>query len=143
MTRPPLRLTALAVALLWVCPGTMTRVEAATPQKRAAQKNGPAAKPRPTPARSGSRASTARARATPTPPPSKPDRSLFQAAEKAEKALRASARLKAKRAEWEKVSSAYRTVVDRYPRSPYCDDCLLYTSPSPRDRTRSRMPSSA
>ena len=24
-----------------------------------------------------------------------------------------------------------------------CDDCLLYTSPSPRDRTRSRMPSSA
>ena len=25
----------------------------------------------------------------------------------------------------------------------YCMDCLLYTSPSPRDRTRSRMPSSA
>ena len=26
----------------------------------------------------------------------------------------------------------------------YCDNgCLLYTSPSPRDRTRSRMPSSA
>ena len=24
-----------------------------------------------------------------------------------------------------------------------CDYCLLYTSPSPRDRTRSRMPSSA
>ena len=24
-----------------------------------------------------------------------------------------------------------------------CSDCLLYTSPSPRDRTRSRMPSSA
>ena len=24
-----------------------------------------------------------------------------------------------------------------------CPDCLLYTSPSPRDRTRSRMPSSA
>ena len=24
-----------------------------------------------------------------------------------------------------------------------CRDCLLYTSPSPRDRTRSRMPSSA
>ena len=23
------------------------------------------------------------------------------------------------------------------------EDCLLYTSPSPRDRTRSRMPSSA
>ena len=26
--------------------------------------------------------------------------------------------------------------------TPFCD-CLLYTSPSPRDRTRSRMPSSA
>ena len=25
----------------------------------------------------------------------------------------------------------------------YTNDCLLYTSPSPRDRTRSRMPSSA
>ena len=25
----------------------------------------------------------------------------------------------------------------------YIDTCLLYTSPSPRDRTRSRMPSSA
>ena len=26
---------------------------------------------------------------------------------------------------------------------PHIDSCLLYTSPSPRDRTRSRMPSSA
>ena len=26
---------------------------------------------------------------------------------------------------------------------PVCEACLLYTSPSPRDRTRSRMPSSA
>ena len=26
---------------------------------------------------------------------------------------------------------------------PGDEDCLLYTSPSPRDRTRSRMPSSA
>ena len=25
----------------------------------------------------------------------------------------------------------------------WCNICLLYTSPSPRDRTRSRMPSSA
>ena len=24
-----------------------------------------------------------------------------------------------------------------------CDDCLLYTSPSPRDKRQSRMPSSA
>ena len=28
-------------------------------------------------------------------------------------------------------------------RSAHADSCLLYTSPSPRDRTRSRMPSSA
>ena len=28
-------------------------------------------------------------------------------------------------------------------RSALREDCLLYTSPSPRDRTRSRMPSSA
>ena len=27
--------------------------------------------------------------------------------------------------------------------TPYINTCLLYTSPSPRDRTRSRMPSSA
>ena len=27
--------------------------------------------------------------------------------------------------------------------APQTDPCLLYTSPSPRDRTRSRMPSSA
>ena len=28
-------------------------------------------------------------------------------------------------------------------RTPQLNSCLLYTSPSPRDRTRSRMPSSA
>ena len=28
-------------------------------------------------------------------------------------------------------------------KAAYIDGCLLYTSPSPRDRTRSRMPSSA
>ena len=28
-------------------------------------------------------------------------------------------------------------------RYPWCYDCLLYTSPSPRDRQKSRMPSSA
>ena len=31
----------------------------------------------------------------------------------------------------------------RYPAFYRVQDCLLYTSPSPRDRTRSRMPSSA
>ena len=32
---------------------------------------------------------------------------------------------------------------DYYEKGPDCSFCLLYTSPSPRDRTRSRMPSSA
>ena len=31
----------------------------------------------------------------------------------------------------------------RHHTTAWCMDCLLYTSPSPRDRTRSRMPSSA
>ena len=37
------------------------------------------------------------------------------------------------------------TLYRKYPLSPHMKDyaCLLYTSPSPRDRTRSRMPSSA
>ena len=32
---------------------------------------------------------------------------------------------------------------DRYIQTKQVINCLLYTSPSPRDRTRSRMPSSA
>ena len=48
-------------------------------------------------------------------------------------------------------SHAMREVAGRYEFSSECVrvnvakgiDCLLYTSPSPRDRTRSRMPSSA
>ena len=32
---------------------------------------------------------------------------------------------------------------DIYLEALYAESCLLYTSPSPRDRTRSRMPSSA
>ena len=40
--------------------------------------------------------------------------------------------------------SGIGAVVYRNPRSRLViDPCLLYTSPSPRDRTRSRMPSSA
>jgi len=36
-----------------------------------------------------------------------------------------------------------RAVIVNLERLPAEIDCLLYTSPSPRDRTRSRMPSSA
>ena len=35
----------------------------------------------------------------------------------------------------------YEEICKRLKRKP--NSCLLYTSPSPRDRTRSRMPSSA
>ena len=34
-------------------------------------------------------------------------------------------------------------ILDKYPSNRKASACLLYTSPSPRDRTRSRMPSSA
>ena len=46
-----------------------------------------------------------------------------------------------------KVPGASKSVLEAY--VPYAKEsldyylCLLYTSPSPRDRTRSRMPSSA
>ena len=37
----------------------------------------------------------------------------------------------------------YRAMENRFRAVPVLGACLLYTSPSPRDRTRSRMPSSA
>ena len=40
-------------------------------------------------------------------------------------------------------NDALATVFDKSTALAQCMDCLLYTSPSPRDRTRSRMPSSA
>ena len=40
----------------------------------------------------------------------------------------------------DRTDDASRRLVSRL---DYYQDCLLYTSPSPRDRTRSRMPSSA
>ena len=42
--------------------------------------------------------------------------------------------------DWEIES--FSTIVGKY-KGKYFNSCLLYTSPSPRDRTRSRMPSSA
>ena len=33
--------------------------------------------------------------------------------------------------------------IKQWKKGPHCRDCLLYTSPSPRDRQKSRMPSSA
>ena len=39
--------------------------------------------------------------------------------------------------------SGFNCLVDKLDRRAQYVGCLLYTSPSPRDRTRSRMPSSA
>ncbi|MEO8360097.1 MAG: N-acetylmuramoyl-L-alanine amidase [Vicinamibacteria bacterium] len=82
--------------------------------------------PKPTPkGKAKVAARPAKAQPTATPPSSRPDRSLYQAALRSEQTLRRSTRLRANRVEWEKAASAYRTVVDRFPRSPYCDDALL------------------
>ena len=125
--------TAFAV-LAWLSTGLVSASAspAASQQRRAARKPAAPLKAKPTATPKPSAKSTtktptrpAKARPTPTPPPAKPDRALFQTAEAAEKTLRASSRLKSRRAEWERVAFAYRTVVDRYPRSPYCDNALL------------------
>ena len=43
------------------------------------------------------------------------------------------------------AQNAFKTwsVISPWTRAEILKNCLLYTSPSPRDRTRSRMPSSA
>jgi N-acetylmuramoyl-L-alanine amidase len=54
-----------------------------------------------------------------------PDRALFLEAQRISASLQKSTAKKARRAEWEKAVMAYRKIVARYPRSPYCDDALL------------------
>ena len=43
----------------------------------------------------------------------------------------------------EGLDAEMKAVVEQYVPNVIYSICLLYTSPSPRDRTRSRMPSSA
>ena len=43
----------------------------------------------------------------------------------------------------ESTAKTLQTAVDAFLAKPNADTCLLYTSPSPRDRQKSRMPSSA
>ncbi len=129
-----LRLLAALAAFLWVSPA-LTPPLALAAQKRPSGVKAKAQATRPTPAPKRS-TKPATARAKPTPPPSKPDRTLYLAAKSAETRLRGSARLKAKAAEWEKVASAYRAVVGRYPRSSYCDDALLNAGNIQREMAR-------
>ena len=42
-----------------------------------------------------------------------------------------------------KAARLQEALNENYPESPYASSCLLYTSPSPRDRQKSRMPSSS
>jgi N-acetylmuramoyl-L-alanine amidase len=58
---------------------------------------------------------------------SRPDGALFQKAQEAQAKLMASPARQKKAGEWERVASAYATVVAKYPQSPYCDNALLAT----------------
>jgi len=67
---------------------------------------------------------------------------------KMDKDVSSNPELKIKMEEW--IENKYGTikwknlnVIDIKKTLEHYKDCLLYTSPSPRDRTRSRMPSSA
>jgi N-acetylmuramoyl-L-alanine amidase len=55
----------------------------------------------------------------------RPDRTLYESAKQARAKLDASRTLQSRRSEWEKTVLRYRTVVARYPQSPYCDNALL------------------
>jgi N-acetylmuramoyl-L-alanine amidase len=61
---------------------------------------------------------------SPTPDP-RPDRALFVDAQRALETLKASSARQAKKTEWEKVIARFNRVVQRYPRSGFCDDALL------------------
>lgn len=54
-----------------------------------------------------------------------PDRALYREAERISASLEKSSTKKQRKAEWERAVLAYRKIVARYPRSPYCDDALL------------------
>lgn len=127
--RPNLRTLALLSVLTWVSPALApSEALAAQKQRSALKKSVQTARPVPKATPKAAPKKTARApkpRATPTPPPARPDRTLYLQVKASEDRLRASARLKSRAAEWEKVANAYRNVVHRYPRSPYCDDALL------------------
>ena len=55
----------------------------------------------------------------------RPDRALYEEAQRALASLNASAARLSRRVEWEKVVARFRRVVARYPQSAYCDDALM------------------
>ena len=57
--------------------------------------------------------------------------------------LRRNSELKLKELELIKLTEKFKNMSDLEVNIIHTRDCLLYTSPSPRDRQRSRMPSSA
>ena len=73
--------------------------------------------PQPVPARSVA--------AKGAPDEARPDRALYQEAQRALESLNASPAKLSRRVEWEKVVARFRRVVARYPQSAYCDDALL------------------
>ena len=138
MKRLSQNLAAIAAALLWasalLAPVSVDAAQKArTPSVKAKAQTSRSSNTTTTRKRS-SKPSAARPR--PTPPPAKPDRTVYLAAKGAEARLRASPRLKAKASEWEKVTSAYRSVVSRYPRSSYCDDALQNAGNLQREMAR-------
>jgi N-acetylmuramoyl-L-alanine amidase len=65
-----------------------------------------------------------RPRTVSTPDP-RPDAVLYQEAQQALAALKASSARTARKPEWEQVVMRFRRVVARYPQSAYCDNALL------------------
>jgi len=55
----------------------------------------------------------------------RPDRTLYYEAKAAQTRLQKSKTLVGRKAEWDKVILRFRSIVGRYPQSPYCDDALL------------------
>ena len=73
-----------------------------------------------------------------------PRRILVRSLLKSRNKLRAKYReLRAECKRWRNQAAAVERSRSTWRERALAGDCLLYTSPSPRDRTRSRMPSSA
>jgi N-acetylmuramoyl-L-alanine amidase len=66
----------------------------------------------------------ARRAATAPAPAARPDRALYYEAKAARDALAAAKGGKSRRSDWDRAVLRYRSLVSKYPQSPYCDDAL-------------------